>query len=63
MDTPVTVGILMTFVVASAATFDPLNPWGQEIWFDSLTIFVLFFSVDATCSAKRLIAPRKRSTA
>jgi len=44
MDTPVTVGILMTFVVASAATFDPLNPWGQEIWFDSLTIFVLFFA-------------------
>ena len=42
MDTPVTVGILVTFLVSSAATFDPTGPWGEEVWFDSLTMFVFF---------------------
>ena len=42
MDTPVSVGILVTFLVSSAATFDPTGPWGQEVWFDSLTMFVFF---------------------
>jgi P-type Cu2+ transporter len=43
MDTPVSVGILVTFlVVSSAATFDPTGPWGEEVWFDSLTMFVFF---------------------
>jgi Cu2+-exporting ATPase len=42
MDTPVTVGILVTFLVSSAATFDPTGPWGHEVWFDSLTMFVFF---------------------
>jgi len=42
MDTPVSVGILVTFLVSSAATFDPGGPWGEEVWFDSLTMFVFF---------------------
>ncbi len=42
MDTPVSVGILVTFLASSAATFDPTGPWGQEVWFDSLTMFVFF---------------------
>jgi len=42
MDTPVSIGILVTFVVSSAATFDPTGPWGYEVWFDSLTMFVFF---------------------
>ena len=42
MDTPVSIGILVTFLVSSAATFDPTGPWGDEVWFDSLTMFVFF---------------------
>lgn len=42
MDTPVSLGILVTFIVSSAATFDPTGPWGAEVWFDSLTMFVFF---------------------
>jgi Cu2+-exporting ATPase len=42
MDTPVSVGILVTFLVSSAATFDPNGPWGYDVWFDSLTMFVFF---------------------
>lgn len=42
MDTPVTIGILVTFVVSSLATFDPTGPWGHEVWYDSLTMFVFF---------------------
>jgi Cu2+-exporting ATPase len=42
MDTPVSIGILVTFLVSSAATFDPTGPWGYEVWFDSLTMFVFF---------------------
>jgi P-type Cu2+ transporter len=42
MDTPVSIGILVTFVVSTAATFDPTGPWGGEVWFDSLTMFVFF---------------------
>ena len=42
MDTPVSIGILVTFVASSGATFDPTGPWGHEIWYDSLTMFVFF---------------------
>jgi len=42
MDTPVSIGILITFLVSSAATFDPTGPWGSEVWFDSLSMFVFF---------------------
>ncbi|MDZ4188223.1 MAG: cation-translocating P-type ATPase [Hydrogenophaga sp.] len=42
MDTPVSIGILVTFLASSASTFDPTGPWGYEVWFDSLTMFVFF---------------------
>jgi len=42
MDTPVSIGILVTFLASSAATFEPSGPWGDEIWYDSLTMFVFF---------------------
>jgi Cu2+-exporting ATPase len=42
MDTPVSIGILVTFVVSSLATFDPTGPWGRDVWYDSLTMFVFF---------------------
>ncbi len=42
MDTPVSIGILVTFIASSGATFDPAGPWGSAIWYDSLTMFVFF---------------------
>ncbi|MDO9149214.1 MAG: cation-translocating P-type ATPase [Hydrogenophaga sp.] len=42
MDTPVSIGILVTFIASSGSTFDPTGPWGYEVWFDSLTMFVFF---------------------
>ncbi len=42
MDTPVSIGILVTFIASTAATFEPTGPWGAEVWFDSLTMFVFF---------------------
>jgi Cu2+-exporting ATPase len=42
MDLPVALGMLITFVVSSSATFDP-NGWaGNEVYFDSFTMFVFF---------------------
>ena len=42
MDLPVALGMLITFVVSSAATFDPTGRFGGEVYFDSLTMFVFF---------------------
>jgi len=42
MDTPVSIGIIVTFVASSLATFDRSGAWGHEVWFDSLTMFVFF---------------------
>lgn len=42
MDLPVALGILITFVVSTAATFEPAGWWGHEVYFDSLTMFVFF---------------------
>ena len=42
MDLPVALGILITFVVSSAGTFDPQGMFGREVFFDSLTMFVFF---------------------
>jgi P-type Cu2+ transporter len=42
MDLPVTLGIIVTFLVSSAATFEPSGWWGNEVYFDSLTMFVFF---------------------
>jgi len=42
MDLPVALGMLITFVVSSAGTFDPTGIFGHEVFFDSLTMFVFF---------------------
>ena len=42
MDIPVALGLLVTFVASSGATFDPQGPFGHEVYFDSLTMFVSF---------------------
>jgi Cu2+-exporting ATPase len=42
MDLPVALGMAITFVVSTAATFEPDGPWGSEVYFDSLTMFVFF---------------------
>jgi Cu2+-exporting ATPase len=42
MDLPASLGIAITFVVSSAATFDPAGALGSEVYFDSLTMFVSF---------------------
>lgn len=42
MDLPVALGIGITFIVSSAATFDPSGWWGNTVYFDSLTMFVFF---------------------
>lgn len=42
MDLPVAIGMLITFVVSTAGTFDPQGIFGREVYFDSLTMFVFF---------------------
>ncbi|MHB8947510.1 MAG: heavy metal translocating P-type ATPase [Rhodoferax sp.] len=42
MDFPVALGMLITFAVSTAGTFDPLGIFGREVYFDSLTMFVFF---------------------
>ena len=42
MDVPVALGILIAFGASTAATFDPQGAFGQEAWFDSVTMFVFF---------------------
>ena len=42
MDLPVALGMLITFVVSSAGTFEPDGLFGHEVYFDSLTMFVFF---------------------
>lgn len=42
MDLPVALGMLITFMVSSAGTFDPQGVFGREVYFDSLTMFVFF---------------------
>ena len=42
MDLPVSLGILITFGVSTAGTFDPQGLFGREVYFDSLTMFVFF---------------------
>ena len=42
MDLPVSLGIAITFIVSSGATFDPGGVFGHEAYFDSLTMFVSF---------------------
>ncbi len=42
MDLPVALGMGITFVVSTAGTFDPAGPFGREVYYDSLTMFVFF---------------------
>ena len=42
MDLPVALGMLITFVVSTAGTFEPQGIFGREVFFDSLTMFVFF---------------------
>ena len=42
MDVPVALGIAITFVASSGATFSPGGVFGHEVYFDSLTMFVSF---------------------
>jgi Cu2+-exporting ATPase len=42
MDLPAAIGIALTFVVSSGATFAPGGVFGAEPYFDSLTMFVSF---------------------
>lgn len=42
MDLPVALGIAITFIVSSAATFEPNGWWGHTVYFDSMTMFVFF---------------------
>jgi len=42
MDVPVALGIAVTFVASSGATFAPDGLFGHEVYFDSLTMFVSF---------------------
>lgn len=42
MDVPVALGLAIAFVASTAATFDPAGPWGAEVWYDSVTMFVFF---------------------
>lgn len=42
MDLPVAFGVIVTFAVSSAATFDAGGSLGHEVYFDSLTMFVFF---------------------
>lgn len=42
MDLPVSLGMAITFLISTAATFEPSGWWGGEVYFDSLTMFVFF---------------------
>jgi Cu2+-exporting ATPase len=42
MDVPVAIGIAVTFIASTGATFDPGGPFGHEVYFDSMTMFVSF---------------------
>ena len=42
MDLPVALGMVITFLVSTAGTFEPNGIFGAEVYFDSLTMFVFF---------------------
>lgn len=42
MDVPVALGIAVTFIAGTGATFQPDGPFGAEPYLDSLTMFVAF---------------------
>lgn len=42
MDLPVAMGMVITFAVSTAGTFEPDGIFGGEVYFDSFTMFVFF---------------------
>ncbi|HET7795677.1 MAG TPA: cation-translocating P-type ATPase [Rhizobacter sp.] len=58
MDVPVALGIAITFVAGTAATFDPTGPFGHEVYLDSMTMFVTFLLAGRWLEARA----RARST-
>ncbi len=42
MDVPVALGVAITFAASSMAAFEPGGPFGRDVYFDSLTMFVSF---------------------
>ena len=42
MDVPAALGMFVAFIASSGAAFDPGGPFGREVYFDSLTMFVSF---------------------
>ncbi|MBL8314076.1 MAG: cadmium-translocating P-type ATPase [Rubrivivax sp.] len=42
MDVPVALGIAITFITSTGATFEPGGIFGDEVYFDSMTMFVSF---------------------
>jgi P-type Cu2+ transporter len=42
MDLPVALGMVITFMLSSVATFEPEGVFGAEVYYDSLTMFVFF---------------------
>ena len=52
MDLPVAIGIWVSFLVSSAAMFQPNGFWGNEVYFDSITMFVFFLLTGRWLEAK-----------
>jgi len=52
MDLPVAIGIAVTFIVSSVATFAPDAGFGHEVYFDSLTMFVCFLLAGRTLALR-----------
>jgi Cu2+-exporting ATPase len=42
MDVPVALGIVVTFIASTGATFDPNGVFAHDVYFDSLTMFIAF---------------------
>ncbi len=42
MDVPVALGVAITFIASTGATFSPEGVFGHEVYFDSMTMFVSF---------------------
>lgn len=42
MDVPVALGVLVTFLASTGATFDPNGWFGHDVYFDSFTMFISF---------------------
>lgn len=42
MDVPVSLGLLVAFVASTGVTLDPGGPFGHEVYYDSVTMFLSF---------------------